>query len=107
MEKPSKKRPSQKPSAVVDVLQRLFENSKSPLADGFQRWRLESHWTVIVGETLGKHSRPIQYDRGTLIVEVTNSVWLNEIRFLLDEIRTKVNQHQGSNWVQRIQLVHK
>jgi predicted nucleic acid-binding Zn ribbon protein len=106
MEK-SKKRPSQKPAAVVDVLQRLFENSKSPLADGFQRWKLESQWQLVVGDTLAKHSRPVQFDNGTLIVEVTNSVWLNEIRFFLDEIRTKVNQHQGTNWVQRIQLIHK
>jgi hypothetical protein len=101
------KRPSQKPSAVVDVLQRLFENSKSPLADGFQRWKLENQWKDIVGPTLSQHSRPIQYFKGTLIIEVTNSVWLNEIRFLLEDIKEKVNHHQGSNWVQRIQLVHK
>lgn len=92
---------------MVDVLQRLFENSKSPLADGYLRWKLENQWASVVGPTLAKHSRPIQYMKGTLTVEVTNSVWLNEIRFLLDDIKNKVNQHQGSNWVDRIQLVHK
>jgi hypothetical protein len=97
----------QKLSAVADVLQRLFENSKSPLADGFQRFRLESEWPSIVGETIGKHSRPIQYDKGTLIVEVTNSVWLQEIRFFVDEIIFKVNKHKGHHWVDRIHLVHK
>ncbi|MBY0383910.1 DUF721 domain-containing protein [bacterium] len=101
------KRPSQKPSTMVDVLQRVFENSKSPLADGFQRWKLENKWPDIVGPTLAQNSRPIQYMKGTLTVEVTNSVWLNEIRFLIDDIKQKVNEHQGSCWVERIQLVHK
>jgi predicted nucleic acid-binding Zn ribbon protein len=98
---------SQKPFTAADVLQRLFENSKSPLSDGFQRWRLESQWESIVGATMGKHSRPIQFDKGTLVVEVTNSVWLQEIRFFIDDIKTKVNQHKGYNWVERIHLVHK
>jgi hypothetical protein len=101
------KRPSQKPLAAIDVLQRLFENGKSPLSDGFQRWKLEHQWGEIVGATLCKNTRPVQYFKGTLTIEVTNSVWLNEVRFLVDDIREKVNQHQGSDWVQRIQLVHK
>ena len=101
------KRSSQKPQAVVDVLQRLFENSKSPLADGFQRWKLESNWEKIVGPSLAKHSRPVQFMKGTLTIEVTSSVWLQELRFLADEIKNNVNQHQGHQWVNRIQLVHK
>lgn len=101
------KRSAPKPSSALDVLQSLFENSKSPLAGGFQRWKLESQWLEIVGPTLAKHSRPVQYDKGLLIIEVTNSVWLNEIRFLLEEIKLKVNQHQGYTWVDKIQLIHK
>ena len=105
-----KEKKDKKPKKLLpaaDVLQRLFENSKSPLSDGFQRWRLESQWPDIVGKTIGKHSRPIQFDKGTLVVEVTNSVWLHEIRFFLDEIKFKVNQHKGRVWVERIHLVHK
>jgi predicted nucleic acid-binding Zn ribbon protein len=102
-----KKRESSKPATAADVLQRVFENSKSPLADGFQRYKLEGKWSSIVGPTIGKHSRPIGYDRGRLVIEVTNSVWLNEIRFLLDEIKVKVNTHLGHDWVDYIQLIHK
>jgi len=35
------------------VLQSLFENSKSPLANGFQRWNLEREWSTVVGAQLG------------------------------------------------------
>jgi len=96
-----------KPFAAADVLQRLFENSKSPLASGFQRFKLEGQWAEVVGPTLAKQSRPVNYDRGTLIIEVTNSVWLNEVRFLLDEIKFKINRHMGHAWVEKILLIHK
>ena len=92
---------------VADVLQRLFENSKSPLAEGFQRWKLEGEWEGVVGPTLAKHSRPVRYDHGTLIIEVASSVWMNEVRFLLDEIKFKINQHMGKIWVEKIVLIHK
>lgn len=103
----SMKRESTKPVTAADVLQRVFENSKSPLADGFQRYKLEGKWASIVGATIAKHSRPIGYDRGRLVIEASNSVWLNEIRFLLEEIKIKVNAHIGHDWVDFIQLVHK
>ena len=83
---------AQKPSPAADVLQRLFENSKSPLSDGFQRWKLEGKWPDIVGPTISKNSRPVFFDNGTLIVEVANASWMNEIRFFTEEIKFKVNQ---------------
>lgn len=101
------KRESNKPATAADVLQIVFENSKSPLAGGFQRYKLEGQWAKIVGPTIAKHSRPIGYDRGRLVIEVTNSVWINEIRFLLDDIKAKVNAHMGHTWVHLIQLIHK
>ncbi len=100
-------KPKKTPSTAADVLQRLFENSKSPLADGFQRFKLEGQWEAVVGPTLAKHSRPVNYDKGTLIIEVANSVWLNEVRFLLDDIKFKINQHMGQTWVQKIILIHR
>lgn len=96
-----------KPSSAADVLQRLFENSKSPLSDGFQRWKLETRWSDIVGPTISKNSRPVFYDNGTLIVEVANASWMNEIRFFTEDIKYKVNQHVGSSWVQKIHFIHK
>lgn len=103
MDKPKK----QPLHPVADVLQRLFQNGKSPLAEGFQRWRLEGEWASVVGPTLAKHSRPVNYDRGTLIIEVASAVWMNEVRFLLEEIKYKINQHMGKIWVEKIILVHK
>ncbi|MCB9072833.1 MAG: DUF721 domain-containing protein [Bdellovibrionaceae bacterium] len=98
---------SKKPQDAASVLQGLFENSKSPLAPGFQRWKLESQWSQVVGKDLARHCRPIDYQKKILIVEVTNSVWLHELRYRLDEMKIKVNHFMGEHWVSSIKLIHK
>jgi predicted nucleic acid-binding Zn ribbon protein len=98
---------SQKPVDAASVLQGLFENSKSPLAPGFQRWKLESQWPQVVGPEIAKHSRPVNYYNKILTVEVTNSVWLHELRYRIDEIKIKVNHSVGEHWVNVVRLIHK
>lgn len=101
------KRPSKKPANIASVLQGLFENSKSPLAPGFKRWRLESNWSKVVGEDIAKYTRPVDYQNKVLTVEVTSSVWLHELRYRIDEIRYKINHHMGEAWVSHVKLIHK
>jgi predicted nucleic acid-binding Zn ribbon protein len=101
------KRPSKKPSDIATVLQGLFENSKSPLSPGFQRWKLESNWALVVGEDIAKHTRPVDYQNRVLIVEVTSSVWLHELRYRVDEIRLKVNHYMNEPWALYVKLIHK
>lgn len=96
----------QKPKPVADLLQNLFENAQSPLSAGYQRWKLESRWEDIVGPTIGKNSRPVFYDNGTLLVEVSSAAWLNEIRFFSGDIIKKVNKHMGQTWVTKIRYLH-
>jgi hypothetical protein len=87
---------------VADVLQRLFENGKSPLSDGFQRYRLEQKWPQVVGAQLAKYTRPVDYNRGLLTIAVTNASLLTELRFFQDEIITKVNTHLDQVWTTKL-----
>ena len=84
------------------VLQTLLANGKSPLSDGFLRWRIWRGWSDIVGETLGKVCEPVGFDRGRLIVWVSSSPRLQEIRFFEKTLRTKVNEHVGREWCARV-----
>jgi len=84
------------------VLQSLFENSKSPLANGFQRWNLEREWSTVVGAQLGNATRPVDYNRGVLFVAVKNSSLLTELIFLREHLIEKVNQHIGRKWVHKL-----
>lgn len=96
---------SKKFDSVAQVLQGLFENSKSPLAEGFQRYRLEKQWPEVVGKVLGKCSRPVDFNKGLLTIAVTNASLLTELQFFREEIITKVNTHVGKIWVKKIRFI--
>ncbi len=92
-------------NSVADVLQGLFENSKSPLSEGFQRFRLEKSWPQVVGLTLGQQTRPVDFNKGLLTIAVKNSSLLTELQFFRQDITEKVNTHLGRTWVKKIRFI--
>ena len=96
---------NKKLDSVAKVLQGLFENSKSPLSEGFQRYRLEQQWSEVVGTGIGRCSRPVDVKSGLLTIAVTNASLLTELQFFREEIITKVNTHIGKVWVKKIRFV--
>ncbi len=101
--KPPKPRQSNLQS-LPHVLQAVFGNGKSPLSHQFIRWRLWRFWPQVVGETVARHSRPVGYDRGALVIWVENSVQLQEMLYLRRQITEAVNRYLGQKYVHRISL---
>ena len=97
--------PKKKLESVANVLQGLFENSKSPLSEGFQRYRLEQQWPSVVGPQLSQYTRPVDFNEGLLTLEVSNASLLTELQFFRQEIITKVNTHIGKIWVRKIRFI--
>ena len=91
-------------SSSSDVLQTLFQNSKSSLGQGFTRWKLWREWDAVVGETMAKVSTPVGYRQGVLYVWVNGSAQMQEMTFLAGDIIYKVNQYLGKKWVRRIKF---
>lgn len=98
-----KKKPKQL-MPISNVLQSLLGNGKSPLSDGFLRWKIWRFWPQIVGETFGKICEPVGYDRGKLIIWVKSSARMQEIRFFEKTLKQKVNEHVGREWVKYIRF---
>ena len=101
---PKKPRPHAKLEAAADVLQGLLQNSKSQLADGFQRWRLEQQWPSIVGATIADQTLPVAFERGTLYIWVKHSAWMQQLWFFQEPIKDKVNDHLGKTWVKQVKF---
>ena len=91
-------------SPVASVLQSLLQNSKSPLSEQFIRWRLWQKWDEVVGEEIAKHSMPVSYLDGTLYVWVKSAPRMQEMTFLVREIRKKINDFAGKYWVNSIRF---
>ena len=88
--------------SVDKDIQFLLENSKSPLSEGFQRYRLEQQWSRVVGKQIGEWTRPVDCKKGFLIIAVKNASLLTELQFFRQEIIDKVNVYVGSRWVKKI-----
>lgn len=102
----SKKRFSELNSAS-NVLQSLLQNSKFPLSEQFKRWRLWKSWSDIVGPSLAKGSEPMDYLHGTLVIWVKSSAHMQEMNYLTDSIRTRVNDFFGEAWVKHVRFTTK
>lgn len=89
---------------VSEVLQRLLGNGKSPLSDGFLRWKIWRFWERIVGPTLAGQCEPVGYDRGRLFIWVKNSTRMQEIRFFETNLKEKVNAYVGREWVRKVRF---
>lgn len=76
----------------TEVLQKLFENGKSPLSEQFIRWKMWSRWEEIVGSTLAKSTEPVGLQWNTLIIWVPHSTVLQQMQFLKNNILTAVQK---------------
>ena len=92
------------PSAY-DVVQALFENSKSPLAPGFKMLCLERDWHLVVGKKIAENSRPVNLDRHTLLVEVKHSVWSQELIYQEEVMCKQINTYLGEQKVSHIRFL--
>jgi hypothetical protein len=96
---------NKKLDSVANVLQGLFENSKLPISEGFQRYRLEQQWTTVVGKQIGELTRPVDFNKGLLTIAVVNPSLLTELQFFRQEIISKINTHVGKLWIKKIRFI--
>lgn len=98
-----KKRVSQL-TASADVLQALLQNRKGPLTEQFVRWRVWNAWPEVVGAEIAKNTLPVGYLKGTLYIWVKSGPRMQELLFLLDSLRDRINKFAGAHWVKSIRL---
>ncbi len=51
------------------------------------------YWKDIVGEEISTHAWPVQVERGVLTVFSSNSVWMNHLFLLKNDIISKINTY--------------
>jgi len=53
-------------------------------------------WSEVVGAILAARSEPLRIEDGKLFIRVGGSAWMQELQFLKDDIRTRLNQRLGA-----------
>lgn len=88
----------------AEVLQRLLEDKAGPVSDQYLRWKLWLNWKEIVGPTVAENAEPISYRYGVLWLHVKNSVWMQQMTFMLEPIKNSVNQKFKEGFVKEVRL---
>ena len=76
--------------------------SKGRFSDSYKRWQVYLNWRDLVGD-IANYSAPVAYNCGVLFISVEHSAYLQQLEFLKDEIKNKVNNFE-KNWVKSIRL---
>ena len=85
--------------ALVDTLQ------SRGLTDQARHIRIARLWPKVVGETIAKRTQPLNYSRGVLIIKTASAAWQNELTFLKQELKTKLNHALGKELVTDIKIL--
>ena len=88
------------PSKVDDVLSRVLQR-----VDPEQQLHAHSIWNFwdeAMGKTIARRARPARFRNGILFVTAANHSWLQELQFMKDDIRERLNTRLGSEIVRDI-----
>ena len=85
---------------LKDILQGLLASSNLNFnpADA-EIWEV---WDDVVGQAIAEHAQPSNITKKKLRVHVAEPIWLQELEFVADNIREKLNERLGRNAVEKV-----
>ena len=61
-------------------------------------------WTESVGSEVAKNAEPAAFKDGTLIVNVSSSVWIQHLKFLENDMISNINNTINKKLVKKIRF---
>ena len=85
--------------SVINGLMRTYRRgSDSELV------RIWDMWNSLIGEAISANARPAAFKGKLLLVHVTHSTWLHQLRFLKEDMICKINDAFGKQMVDDIKF---
>jgi predicted nucleic acid-binding Zn ribbon protein len=86
-------------ASLAHVLRRIDPD------DRMRAYRLWHFWNEEVGETIARHAQPVGLRAGVLSIAVDAPTWLQELQFLEDTLRERLNHRLGQKLIDDIYIV--
>jgi predicted nucleic acid-binding Zn ribbon protein len=99
----SRRVPSHRIARAGSVLSDLVE--RLPFRERLREHAVWPVWAEVVGPLLASKTEPLRIEEGKLFVRVANSAWMQELQFLKDDIRSRLNHRLGAPVVRGLYLV--
>jgi hypothetical protein len=61
-------------------------------------------WPRIAGRSIAEHSQPSGFVAGVLTLNADCATWCNQLKFMAEEIRTKINSFLGQPIVKKLRI---
>ncbi len=87
---------------IKEVVDNIF--TTSPLKMNLDDVRIWKLWDGVVGKRIAEHARPSWIKKGVLMVKVTDSVWLQDLEFMAEIIRGKLNSKLQREAIRKIRF---
>lgn len=68
-------------------------------------YRLWTFWNEEVGESVAGHAQPTGFRAGVLSVRVDSATWMQELQFLKEGIRERLNRRLGDDLIRDVYFV--
>ena len=59
-------------------------------------------WNEVVGPTIARNAQPEKIRQGTLFVKVPSPMWMQQLQYMKEMVRERLNQNLGSEVVKNI-----
>jgi hypothetical protein len=84
---------------LADLVERL------PFRERLREHAVWNVWAEVVGPLLASKAEPVRIEEGKLFVRVADSTWMQEMQFLKDDIRSRLNNRLGAPVVRALFLI--
>ena len=91
--------PGRLADALRQVLQRIDPDRRLP---AFRVWAL---WAEAVGDAVAAHAEPAGFRDGVLSVRVASAAWMQELQFMKEALRERLNERLGAALIRDIYFV--
>ncbi|MEI6125103.1 MAG: DUF721 domain-containing protein, partial [Pseudomonadota bacterium] len=89
-------------TSLNDILNSLLHTVK--FESRMEHVMLRDTWSQAVGQRIAENTTPASLRSGVLFVNVSNSVWMQELNFMKDKILEKINSSLASQKFKEIRF---
>jgi len=89
-----------RPLALDKLLEKFFRERGEE--QRFRELGVFDAWEAKMGEEIKRNAHPVSINQGRLVVVVRNSVWLTELGFARQKIKSKLNRELGKGTIKDI-----
>ncbi len=95
-------RKNSSPTPLKDVISDLLAGGALPFnPDDARIWKV---WDEVVGPAIAKNARPLRIKNRRLRIRVSDPIWFQELQFMGDDIRDRLNHRLARTAVDKIEF---